>query len=125
MFERPIDPSVEVLIMTEAVTRILKLSSNDILVDVAVSVSWPVLDQQAWRCRWEINWPDRTRSNVGCGIDAMQALIVALQMIGSEIYCSHEHQSGRLAWTEDTTGYGFPVPNGIRDLLIGDDAKYI
>jgi hypothetical protein len=45
-------------------------------------------------------------------------------MVGSEIYASSEHQSGQLTWTESRTGYGFPVPQNIRNVLVGDDANY-
>jgi len=46
-------------------------------------------------------------------------------MIGSEIYTSDYHKSGHLSSHESWRGYGFPVPQNLRDLLIGDDAKYL
>jgi hypothetical protein len=46
-------------------------------------------------------------------------------MIGAELYCSEEHQSGHLIWGNDWDGYGFPVSPNIRDLLGRDDAKYL
>jgi hypothetical protein len=111
--------------MTSIVSRHLKLNRNGAVIDVPVSISWPLLDQHTWTCGWIIDWPDRQRVNVGSGIDAIQALMHALQMVGSEIYSSDEHRSGQLVWTDGVRGYGFPVPNGIRDLLIGDDLKYL
>jgi uncharacterized protein DUF6968 len=56
--------------------------------------------------------------------DAIQALLHALEMIGAEIYTSEEHRSGRLVWSDGWKGYGFPVSGRIRDLLVGDDAKF-
>lgn len=109
--------------MSTAITRILKLRKGPDPQDVPVRIFWPINDKHAWDCRWEIVWPDRLRSNSGRGVDAIQALGHALQMIGTEIYCSEEHRSGHLVWTEGWSGYGFPVPAGIRDLLVGDDAK--
>lgn len=109
--------------MSAAITRILKLGKGRGQQDVPIRIFWPAADEHAWDCRWEIDWPDGQRSNSGRGIDGVQALGHAMQMIGTEIYCSEEHRSGHLAWTDDWSGYGFPVPNGIRDLLIGDDAK--
>jgi hypothetical protein len=50
-----------------------------------------------------------------------QALILALQMIGAEIYASSSHKAGSLKWFERYRGYGFPVGCNLRDLLIGDD----
>ena len=104
-----------------AISRVLKLSSSGRDIEVPIRISWPVEDKTAWSCRWEIEWPGRKRSNAARGADAIQALINALQMIGSELYCSKEHKSGRLSWAKKWTGYGFPVPNNVRDLLIGDD----
>jgi hypothetical protein len=61
----------------------------------------------------------------GRGTDAIQALLNALQMVGTEIYCSEEHRSGKLSWDDNWSGYGFPVPGNIRDLLAGSDKKYL
>ena len=54
----------------------------------------------------------------------MQAVILALSMIGVIIYTSDYHESGNLSSGEQGRGYGFPVPHTVRDLLIGDDAKF-
>jgi hypothetical protein len=105
------------------VTRILKLRDRNQEIEIPVRIFWPAEDKAGWSCRWEIHWPDRKRSNFARGYDAIQALSNALQMIGSEIYCSDEHKSGRLSWAEKWIGYGFPVPNNIRDLLVGDDKE--
>jgi hypothetical protein len=107
----------------DAMSRVLKLTDDGRDIDVPVRVSWPEFDATAWSCRWEIQWPGQTRYNAARGIDAIQALIHALQMIGAELYCGEAHTSGRLAWTNDWLGYGFPVPNNIRDLLAGDDRR--
>src|SRR5947209_184658 len=113
----------EVLNMS-AITRNLKLNIRGAALDVPVRVFWPVEDKGGWDCRWEIVWPDRQRTNSGRGSDAIQALLNALQMAGTEIYCSGEHRSGALSWHDHWSGYGFPVPRDIRDLLAGDDGKY-
>jgi hypothetical protein len=55
----------------------------------------------------------------------MQALVHALQIIGAEIYSSNYHKSGRLFVERPGDGYGFPVMSGLRDLLIGEDKKYL
>jgi hypothetical protein len=76
-----------------------------------------------WTCRYEIDWPGHTRSHFAGGADSFQALILALQMIGAEIYASAYHEAGSLKWFERWRGYGFPVGYNLRDLLIGDDAN--
>jgi hypothetical protein len=55
----------------------------------------------------------------------MQALLFALEMIGAEIYTSDYHKSKCLMWGEPGQGYGFPVVQSLRDLLEGDDAKFL
>jgi hypothetical protein len=45
-------------------------------------------------------------------------------MVGSEIYSSGEHKSGKLSWARKWIGYGFPVPHNIRNILIGNDKTY-
>ena len=59
------------------------------------------------------------------GMDSIQAIFIAMQMIGSEIYTSSAHESGMLSFYAPGRGYGFPVPVSLRDLLVGDDAKYL
>ena len=48
-----------------------------------------------------------------------------MQMIGAEIYTSKYHKAGELCWETPGKGYGFPVVPTLRDLLQGDDAKYL
>jgi hypothetical protein len=74
-----------------------------------------------WICRYEIDWPSQKRSHFG--VDSFQALILALQTIGAEIYASVYHKAGSQKWAERYRGYGFPVGGNLRDLLIGDDAN--
>ncbi len=58
------------------------------------------------------------------GIDSVQAILLAFQMIGADLYTSSYHKSGQLIFQEPGQGYGFPVPENLRDLLIGNDRKY-
>ena len=58
------------------------------------------------------------------GIDSVQAILLALQMIGADIYTSSYHKSGHLMFEEAGQGYGFPVPESLRDLLVGNDRTY-
>lgn len=58
------------------------------------------------------------------GVDSVQAILLAFQMIGAEVYTSGHHKSGRLMFDEPGQGYGFPVADSLRHLLIGNDRKY-
>ena len=78
----------------------------------------------SWLCRYEIDWPDKKSDMAIGGFDSAQALILALQLIGAEIYSSSYHQSGKLSFDAPGKGYGFPVAPPLRELLVGDDAKF-
>lgn len=79
----------------------------------------------AWFCRYEIGWPDKKSVMSIGGFDSAQSLVHALQIIGAEIYASDYHKSGERFWDEPGKGYGFPVMGDVRDLLVGDDVKYL
>jgi hypothetical protein len=111
--------------MPNAMQRILKLRSGTGDIDVVVNIYWPEPRENSWFADWTIGWPDRERKGSAGGADAIQALLVALNMVGSELYCSAEHEAGRLDWADDWSGYGFPVPRGMREVLTGDDAQYL
>lgn len=105
-------------------SRTLKLRGPQSDADIQISVFAPERDGNSWTCRYEIDWPGEKQSSSASGFDSMQALLLALQKIGIEIYCSDYHKSGNLFWDNDRKGYGFPVPANARDLLIGDDARF-
>ena len=102
-------------------SRILKLRDANSNIDIPIEIFAPEQQSMDWVCRFEIGWPDGKLERHASGFDAVQALLLALQMIGTQIYASDLHASGNLEWLKPGFGYGFPVPAGIRDLLIGDD----
>jgi hypothetical protein len=103
--------------------RMMTLRDSKMNIPVRVRIFAPRFDKNAFACRWEIHWPGRVRAGDALGFDGVQALIHALQTVGMEIYASDEHKSGRLTWVEERTGYGFPVPSNMRELLAADDAS--
>ena len=72
-------------------------------------------------CEYMIEWPEGERKSYAAGVDLVQALHLALQKIGLEIYASAYHKSGILCWEKPGQGYGFPIPKNGRDLLVGED----
>jgi len=52
-------------------------------------------------------------------VDSMQALIIAIKMIGADLYSSSYDRSGKLMFGVTGSGYGFPVVTTMRDLLQG------
>jgi hypothetical protein len=105
-------------------TRILR-DSDDPAVAIPVRIYPPTAERGDWACRFSIGWPDGERSLAAFGIDPIQAFDLALRMIGANLYVSDLHESRRLMWLTPGTGYGFPVPHSMRDLLIGDDRLYL
>lgn len=91
--------------------------------EVRILVYAPRRAEHDWCCAYEIEWPDEPRRGFGYGVDATQAVLLALHSIGADLYTSDYHRSGLLRWERTGGGYGYPVPRTIRDLLVGDDAK--
>jgi hypothetical protein len=102
-------------------TRVLKLRRAAGDVEIPIRIFAPKQEAASWSCKFEVDWPDGTLTMAAGGVDAVQALHIALQIIGAQIYASDHHASGKLMWLEPGQGYGFPVTSGIRDLLIGTD----
>jgi hypothetical protein len=103
-------------------TRVLKLrrsSGSDI--DIPVRIHAPEQREVDWACRIEVGWPDGVLEIAARGIDAVQALHLALQLAGAQIHASTHHASGAFVWLEPGKGYGFPITHNLRDLLVGDD----
>lgn len=106
-------------------TRSLTLKMETGEVEVPIRIFAPQKSQNgSWTCRYEIGWPEGQWAMDAAGFDAPQALVIALKMIGSEIYASNYHKAGRLWWDRLGGGYGFPISPSLRDLLEGDDAKF-
>lgn len=105
---------------------VLKLRNQDSEIAVPLRIFAPEQESDgAWFCRYEIDWPEGTWASRGGGVDSAQALFSTFQMIGTDIYTSDYHKSGQLYLDAPGRGYGFPVPITLRDLLIGDDRKYL
>jgi hypothetical protein len=106
-------------------TRLLKLRQGLSEIPVPIRIFAPKQREVDWACRFEIDWPNEPIQLDTMGIDPVQALELAFRMIGASIYASDHHTSGNLMWEAPGKGYGFPVPNNIRDLLVGEDKRYL
>ena len=51
----------------------------------------------------------------------VQAINLAMSMVGADLYGSPYHEAGTLMFEGPGTGYGFPVAPDYRENLIGDD----
>ncbi|MBS0536894.1 MAG: hypothetical protein JSR72_22785 [Proteobacteria bacterium] len=107
-------------------TRTLTWRDGERTMEIPISIYAPERETPGvWRCRYDVGWPEGLRVFAGYGVDAIQALVIALGMIGAELYSSSYHKSGSLVWDKPGSGYGFPVVPTLRDLLIGEDVKYL
>jgi hypothetical protein len=104
-------------------TRALKLQSSGREIEIPIRLFAPQQGDNGWFCWYEIDWPENKRVRNAWGVDSVQAIVIALQMVGTDIYTSNYHKSGNLMFEGPSRGYGFPVPSNLRDLLIGDDLK--
>jgi hypothetical protein len=105
-------------------TLMLRTASGGLT--IPIQIFSPEFEREGvWFCRYEIAWPDKKSEMSVGGFDSAQCLFLALQTIGAEIYSSNYHKSGDLYWDKPGNGYGFPVVPTLRDLLQGDDRKYI
>lgn len=105
-------------------SRILKLTLPSGITDVRIDIFGPEKNNGDWVCRYIVNWPDKPWASFAGGKDAVQALVSVLQKIGFELYASGASKAAQLSW-DDWKGFGFPVPANARDLLVGDDAKFL
>ena len=90
--------------------RVLKLRGGQGDVEIPVLIFAPQRTEDDWSCQIEIGWPGEKLTRIAVGVDAVQALELALKMIGAQIYASDHHESGALEWLKPEKGYGFPCP---------------
>jgi hypothetical protein len=81
------------------VERTFSSSSGNVLVRFAA----PYLAAGGeYRCRWTIHWPDRTRSLEAAGIDGIQALLLAMRTVHSELIESDDYKAGTLSYLDQS-----------------------
>ena len=98
--------------------RVFHLSGSD-KTEVFVRIFSPEKQKRDSSCQYEIHWPDQLVTRKIRGIDSAQALVLAIFMIGTELYSSSYHEQGRLTLDGKMGAFGFPVPKIIRDDVPG------
>lgn len=57
-----------------------------------------------YQCRWRIEWPGREQGReqerYACGIDAVQALMLAMRVVHTKLMETEEYQSGALTYLD-------------------------
>ncbi|WCM25195.1 hypothetical protein NDN01_14055 [Sphingomonas sp. QA11] len=62
-----------------------------------------------YQCRWAIVWPDRVQQRYACGVDGVQALMLAMKSVHSELMESNLYKSGKLTYADQ---YDLDLPPG-------------
>jgi len=105
-------------------TRTLSIDLGNGPVPVEVRIYLPEPYDAFWHARYEIDWPEGTVKSHAVGNDTIAALHAAIEKVGAELYMSKYHHERTLEWIKPWVGYGFPLPKGARDLLIGHDQEF-
>jgi hypothetical protein len=105
-------------------TRMLILRGEAGDAEIPIRIHALEQDDRCWKCRYAVEWPGGKFESEAYGEDAVQAIVLAFEKIGVELYVSDEHKSGKLGWGEPGNGYGFPVAKTVRDLLVGYDKQF-
>jgi hypothetical protein len=84
--------------------------------EVTVCIKPPSQVGNDYRCEFQIAGLGDERARHAMGIDGAQALMLALQLIGANLYTSDASKQGRLTWL-GSRNLGFPVPSSISDLI--------
>jgi len=96
------------------IERGLELDGGDTVM-VVVGKSYPHPEGD-FACAWQVRGLSDGRFDRPTGVDAVQSLWLALQMIGAYLYTSAEGRARRLTWLGEAD-LGFPVTKGLEDLL--------
>ena len=90
----------------------LKDADGDRPVIVRIGMPQPTDDEHDYYCPFEIDGLGDRTVRRAIGIDAVQALQLAIMMIGSILTASDEATDGRLSWLNMQGDFGFPpVPS--------------
>jgi hypothetical protein len=100
--------------------RSFQVSGSEVT-EVSVRIFSPERHEQNWSCQYEIDWPDKIVVRKIYGLDSAQALVLAIYMIGTDLYSSSYHEQGRLTLDGKKGAFGFPVPRLIRENTRGYD----
>ena len=92
--------------------------SGKATVSVIIGKPEPFPDGNGCYCPYQILGFGDERVSYAGGEDTVQALMLTLKKIGTDLYTSPEARGGLLTWDAGTTDrdLGFPVPDSIRDL---------
>lgn len=83
--------------------------------DVECRFFTPEHDQGDYRCRYEIDLPNKPIASEGYGVDQVQALLLAMQKAHVELLVMREKLKRSVKWLGDEN-LGLPINEAIQDL---------
>lgn len=97
-------------------TRVLDVGGKRVTVVIGKPEKFP--DAEDYYCPYQIVGLGNERVRYAGGVDAVQAMLLALKMIGTDLCTSPEAQAKQLTWQggQSPGDLGFPVPESVRDL---------
>lgn len=101
-------------------TRRLSLADGS---PVTIELGMPYADgdNPDYLCPYRITGWGSGRVRGSFGVDPIQALTLAMQAIGTDLYSSDEYRSGSLRWFKPHDDLGLPVLPGLEDVLPKED----
>ena len=75
----------------------------------------PVADRTDYYCEYEIDWPTGMRSRKVYGIDAVQALVLAMKAAHTDLLMARKDHGVSLQWL-DMQQLGLPMSSALQDL---------
>jgi len=99
-------------------TRTFLLNGNE---SVIAKIWQPFPDPESnsgtdYKCNIQILGIGDEKIRYAVGVDQFQALVLAMQRLGTLLYCSNEYKSGALQWL-DMHDLGIPMPTGAEDYI--------
>jgi len=73
------------------------------------------LEGRDYFCRYEIDWPKKTRGRRVGGVDGVQALLLAMQAAHVDFLMARKDEGAKIVWL-DQKDLGLPLSQGLRDL---------
>ncbi len=58
------------------------------------------VNEGEFQCRYSIGWPEREACRYACGSDGIQALMLAMRTVHSDLVESDAYKAGRLTWCD-------------------------
>jgi len=97
-------------------------TSDGRTVKVLIGQPQPFPEGSSYYCPIQITGIGKDMVMRAGGVDSVQALLLALKMIGARLYTSDEGRAGTLTWLE-RRNLGFPVVPFLQD-LVPEDGEY-